>query len=1593
MGVVSTSGDWQVDLFLEDGALALTDVDFNATPAESGVAAGSVDEVLAGFATTQNGATYAARLTATVTLDTAEDIAFYLAAAGDARVLIDGIVVSELSVAEVVGAGPGPCPANGAAVCTCESDTKYARDSVLETLEAGEHTITIEYLHQIPDQTMALEWSVGDLGRRPLDLVVPTAASVTDQDGGGEWGGVIDWPGIAIHSILLPDGRVLTFGTPEDGSNPREPDIKALMYNVWDPKTGEHTTLTNLTETDLFCSASVIVPETGEVLIVGGDSRPLGVGNRGVNDANLFDPDDYSLSPTPSGEMEFGRWYPSALTLANGKVLVLGGIPIDAPGFLGGGGIATPEIYTPGEGFKSLYDGAIQEFADTNGWWYPRAWLGSDGKVLVVGTHTGTNEMLYKLDASGNGELELYGDLGINIGQATAAISYGPDKAFFIDNSGGLWTLDFSGPAPVSQKVGDLGAGRPHASMDIMADGTILITGGGNNESADLNTHERMAVMVDPATWTVTNLEEEALSRLYHSTSLLLPDGTVISMGGGAPGPFVQTNAEIYRPEYLFDENGQPAERIKIIDSPEDVAQMTSFTITVDDASAVERITLLKHGSSTHSFNMGAGFIEGDFTVDLASNTITITPPPNPNVFMPGSWMVFALDANGTPSEAIHVNAALGGEAYSGALNQFLTLSDEAVETTADEFQLTDAGTAENGTVATNERIDFTSDFQLDMQVRLGNDDGGGAGIAVLFHNEQHGADETGASNVNFGTDGFANAFGIEIDTYSTQGELPSDHTAFFGIDAERAYSLIGTEQNAGELEDGAWHDLTVTWDYSTGLLSYALDGVATDTLSLDPDAILGENYATLAITAGTNTAQQDVRFTGFEGLFEGDAFRSAYSIVLDEELKLVGDARLDTDGSIVLTSADAASQAGAVSIDRELDLTQNFSITFEVDLGSGGDGGVSFLLHKDADGAETLGEGTSAANGIENALRFEMRSDAVTGSNQLVTLDWNASGRSLTYTPEGGAAQVVSGAVVEQELGSADRAYLTLTGATGATASEQRIKVDAFGGAYIPDPIVFGYSGKAHFVQADATQWHKVTFEGELDNPIVVLSPLTSRGGEAAVTRVQNVTSTGFEYQIDEWDYLDGGHIDEEVRWMAIEAGVHVTADGAVIEAGRTVADHNEQQITFSSAQSDGNVVVLAQTTSYNDAAAVTDRIDNITGTGFTAFLQEEQAADGVHLPENLDWIAVSTGAYDLYSAGALTQAVGDQEVALALTGYDADETIFAELQSVRGADTAALRFTNVSDGSVGLFVEEEQSLDDETGHFAEDLGWVFAADVFQLDAPAQDLPPPPPAESVIGLSGQVNIEQVDASTWFAVTFDQSLIDPVVSMSPITMNGAQGAMPRVRNITSDGFEFQLDEWDYLDGLHFPEDFWWVAVERGVHVTADGGIIEAGRAQVDSTDTQVGLTGEFTAGELIVLGQTTSVNDATAVVDRISDVTETGFTVRLQEEEAADGIHVAEDLDYIAFSTGSFETFTAASAARAIDEQAIDVALADPAGNQAFFADIQSIYGADTSVLRINSVGTDAINLFLQEEQSSDRETGHTLEDLGWVFVDDVLLA
>ena len=108
------------------------------------------------------------------------------------------------------------------------------------------------------------------------------------------------WPLIGIHAALLPDGRVLTFGSSALGEQGLH-----KIYDIWDPRTGVHLTTTDAIATDEFCSAEILDPITGNMIIAGGDGRPQGDVNKGVPDVNTFNFATESLTTSATGHLNF----------------------------------------------------------------------------------------------------------------------------------------------------------------------------------------------------------------------------------------------------------------------------------------------------------------------------------------------------------------------------------------------------------------------------------------------------------------------------------------------------------------------------------------------------------------------------------------------------------------------------------------------------------------------------------------------------------------------------------------------------------------------------------------------------------------------------------------------------------------------------------------------------------------------------------------------------------------------------------------------------------------------------------------------------------------------------------------------------------------------------------------------------------------------------------------------------------------------------------------------------------------------------------------------------------------------------------------
>ena len=152
---------------------------------------------------------------------------------------------------------------------------------------------------------------------------------------------------------------------------------------------------------------------------------------------------------------------------------------------------------------------------------------------------------------------------------------------------------------------------------------------------------------------------------------------------------------------------------------------------------------------------------------------------------------------------------------------------------------------------------------------------------------------------------------------------------------------------------------------------------------------------------------------------------------------------------------------------------------------------------------------------------------------------------------------------------------------------------------------------------------WLKINFDMPFDDPIVIANSLSLNDGDPGVIRIRNVTGSGFEIRIQEWDYLDDRHDTETVFYMVMERGVHSFPDGTLIEADRFETDkvNRFESVTFVQSFQE-TPVVIASIASFNEGDTVAGRTRRITTDNFQFRLQEQEQNAKMHLAETVHYI-----------------------------------------------------------------------------------------------------------------------------------------------------------------------------------------------------------------------------------------------------------------------------------------------------------------------------------------------------------------------------------
>jgi galactose oxidase len=461
-----------------------------------------------------------------------------------------------------------------------------------------------------------------------------------------KWTAPITLPLVPAAVANLPDGTVLAWSADYvDSFSPNEVTPGKTYTSVFNPSTSKATeVLVSNTGHDMFCPGIANLPD-GRIFVTGGSSSAK---------ASYYTPSTKAW--TSAKNMNIARAYQGSLTLSNGNVFVIGG------SWNGGWGNKTGETWTSGGGWTVNWS-LIADYILTNdaGGIYRQdnhAWMFavSNGRIF----HAGPSMAMHWFDTAGNGTVTNAGNRGTDTDAMNGnAVMYDIGKILAVGGApsyeqstatSNATLIDISTGAAKTTTIKSMNYQRAFANSVVLPNGQVVVVGGQTfaqpfSDDTAILTPE----LWDPTTKVFTPLAPQAVPRTYHSVALLLPDGRVLSGGGGLCGGCTTNHedVEILTPPYLLNANGTAATRPTLTTVPGDATLGT--TIAVAASSGVKSFALMRLSSATHALNNEQRRVPVTFTTGTGGE-YQIKIPADPGTVVPGYYMLFAMNASGVPS-------------------------------------------------------------------------------------------------------------------------------------------------------------------------------------------------------------------------------------------------------------------------------------------------------------------------------------------------------------------------------------------------------------------------------------------------------------------------------------------------------------------------------------------------------------------------------------------------------------------------------------------------------------------------------------------------------------------------------------------------------------------------------------------------------------------------------------------------------------------------------------------------------------------------------------------------------------------------------
>ena len=443
--------------------------------------------------------------------------------------------------------------------------------------------------------------------------------------------------------------------TEKRAADGRKPAIVAGQQNIWvDAVKKGKGSLIGKVET--YSVRSLIGPVANSLLYGVGTPMTLQKQNFfGTNDAYIFDVKTERFVRVNS--MNYARWYPTLAEMGNGMVMAMSGLN--------------------GEGQVTMNS---EMFNPANGKWtkepsrgfptYPATFLTENGQLFFTGGNTGFGPATPAWrtpgfwDVSTNAFKPVPGIKDPQDLETSASVLLPPaqKQTIMVMGGGGVGDsnsstartalIDVAAPDPHWVAGPNLAEPTRYPITVLLPDDQVLVTGGSRYYRGEHGSDNRDTRIYDVATNAFSWAANSITGRDYHSGGILLPNGSVLTLGGNPvfgnpqdtePQTFNQ-EIDVYYPPYLFQ-----GPRPSIKTAPKVMRLGHSYLIKVTQTSDISYLRLMRPDNPTHVTDVNERSIGVSFT-QAGHGQLKITIPSNDNLVPPSYYMLFAINSKGLPS-------------------------------------------------------------------------------------------------------------------------------------------------------------------------------------------------------------------------------------------------------------------------------------------------------------------------------------------------------------------------------------------------------------------------------------------------------------------------------------------------------------------------------------------------------------------------------------------------------------------------------------------------------------------------------------------------------------------------------------------------------------------------------------------------------------------------------------------------------------------------------------------------------------------------------------------------------------------------------